>query len=210
MNDEYLTPKQLIGVVLVNLIMWIPVLHRIYDIEQTRTDITIPQTYEASNIEVIEPDIPVLEPIVEINSDVDVPKEELVDIEEIDISSEPVETVPYSLTDEEIDLLALVTMAEAEGEPEEGKRLVIDTILNRVDSNRFPDTVYDVIYQPKAFTSMWTSRVTRCYVRDDIRQLVIEELSNRTNSEVIFFRTDYYHSYGTPLFQVGNHYFSKY
>ena len=33
---------------------------------------------------------------------------------------------------EDIELIAIVTMAEAEGECEEGKRLVIDTILNRV------------------------------------------------------------------------------
>ena len=39
----------------------------------------------------------------------------------------------FDLSDEEIRLIALVTMAEAEGEPELGKRLVIDTILNRVD-----------------------------------------------------------------------------
>ena len=38
---------------------------------------------------------------------------------------------------EDIELIALVTMAEAEGECEEGKRLVIDTILNRVDSVYF-------------------------------------------------------------------------
>lgn len=38
-----------------------------------------------------------------------------------------------TLTQEEIDLIALCVMAEAEGEPEEGQRLVIDTILNRVD-----------------------------------------------------------------------------
>ena len=33
-----------------------------------------------------------------------------------------------TLTQEEIDLIALCVMAEAEGEPEEGQRLVIDTI----------------------------------------------------------------------------------
>ena len=54
----------------------------------------------------------------------------------------------------DIELIALVTMAEAEGEPEEGKRLVIDTILNSVDSKHFPDTVEGVIYQPSQFTSM--------------------------------------------------------
>lgn len=49
----------------------------------------------------------------------------------------------YPLTQEEIDLIALVTMGEAEGETELGKHLVIDTILNRIDHPSFPDTVYD-------------------------------------------------------------------
>ena len=114
------------------------------------------------------------------------------------------------LTQDEIDLIALVTMAEAEGEPEEGKRLVIDVILNRMDSERHPNTAYDVIYQPHQFSAMWNSRVDRCYVREDIVQLVKEELQNRTNYDVIYFRTDYFSKYGTPLFQVGNHYFSSY
>ena len=62
-------------------------------------------------------------------------------------------------SDEEIDLIALVTMAEAEGESELGKRLVIDTILNRVDAETHPNTVHDVIYQNGQFTSMTNGRV---------------------------------------------------
>ena len=34
---------------------------------------------------------------------------------------------------------------------DEGKRLVIDTVLNRVDSKYFPDTIHDVIYQKGHF-----------------------------------------------------------
>ena len=112
------------------------------------------------------------------------------------------------LSKSEIDLIALVTMGEAEGESEEGKRLVIDTILNRVDNEQWPDTVTEVIYQPNQFEVMWNGRLDRCYVIEDIRQLVIEESINRTNSEVVYFRTKRYSSFGTPLFQVGNHYFS--
>lgn len=122
------------------------------------------------------------------------------------VIEEPVVESP--LTKNEIDLIALVTMAEAEGEPEEGKRLVIDTILNRVDGKYWPDTVTDVIYQPSQFEAMWNGRVERCYVMEDIRELVVEESINRTNSDVVYFRTQRYSSYGTPLFQVGNHYFS--
>lgn len=130
---------------------------------------------------------------------------------------EPIETVEeyepiepediYTLTDEEIDLIALVTMAEAEDEPEEGKRLVIDTILNRVDSPIWPNDVHGVIYQPHQFTSMWNGRVDRCYVMDDIVSLVHEELKSRTNYDVVFFTADEYGKYGTPMFSVGNHYF---
>lgn len=105
--------------------------------------------------------------------------------------------------------LALREMAEAEGECEEGKRLVIDTILNRVDSASFPNTVYEVVYQPSQFSSMWNGRVNRCYIDDYICQLVVEELRNRKNYDVIFFTADRYGNYGTPMFQIGNHYFSS-
>ena len=119
------------------------------------------------------------------------------------------------ITEEEEGLLsyediALVTMAEAEGECEEGKRLVIDTILNRVDSEYFPDNVYDVVYQRSQFSSIWNGRVDRCEVREDICELVREELQSRTNTDVIFFTAGEYSKYGVPMFQVENHYFSSY
>lgn len=94
---------------------------------------------------------------------------------------------PYPISQEEIELIALVTMAEAEGETELGQRLVIDTILNRVDDSHFPDNVTDVIFQPNQFTSMWNGRVDRCYVKEELVELVQEELLERTNYECVFF-----------------------
>lgn len=132
---------------------------------------------------------------------------------ESEIVEEPVEEIvepEITMSDEDISLIALVTMAEAEGESELGKRLVIDVILNRLDSEKHPNTVEGVIYAPGQWASMWNGRVDACYVRDDIYQLVVEELISRTNSEVFFFRTKHYHTFGTPLFQEGNHYFSGY
>ena len=116
----------------------------------------------------------------------------------------------YPLTQEEIDLIALVTMGEAEGETELGKRLVIDTILNRIDHPSFPDTVYDVIYQPNQFSVMWNSRIDRCYVIPEIVELVKEELLERTNYDCVFFMAGGYSKYGEPLFQECCHYFSSY
>ena len=130
-------------------------------------------------------------------------------VEPIIEAEETVDEPIISVSNEDIELLALITMAEAEGENEEGKRMVIDTILNRVDSERFDNTISEVIYAPNQFTSMWNGRVDRCYVADDIYQLVIEELTNRTNYDVLYFTAYQYGAYGTPMFQIGNHYFSK-
>ena len=114
------------------------------------------------------------------------------------------------MTREDIELIALITMAEAENQPELGKRLVIDTILNRIESDRFADTAKGVIYAKNQFECVWNGRVDRCEVREDICQLVIEELHNRTNSEVLYFRAGHYHNFGTPVVAVADHYFSTY
>ena len=120
------------------------------------------------------------------------------------LSEEPI------MSEDDIELIALVTMGEAEGECEEGKRLVIDTILNRVDYDLyFPNTVKDVIYQRNQFECVTNGRLNRCYVDEYFCQLVREELEYRTNYDVMYFRAGRYGEYGTPMFQVGNHYFSS-
>ena len=153
-------------------------------------------------VEEVQPIVEDIEPIIEPEIESE-PEPEIPEVPEIEVAT-------LSLSDSDIDLIALVTMAEAEGECEEGKRLVIDVILNRYDSSRFPNTISGVIYAKNAFECMWNGRVNRCYVRDDIRQLVIEELQSRTNSNIHYFRTNYYHKFGKPVVSVGNHYFSTY
>lgn len=129
---------------------------------------------------------------------------------ETSVATVEVTDTTVTFTDAEIDLIALVTMAEAEGESSYGKRLVIDVILNRVDSPHFPDTVEGVIYQRNQFESVWNGRIDRCYVNTHIRALVLEECMDRTNNEIVFFRTGHYSIYGEPAFRYENHYFSTY
>lgn len=112
--------------------------------------------------------------------------------------------------EEDIILLTLLTLAEAEGECEEGQRLVISTVLNRVDSEYFPNNIREVIYQKNQFSSMWNGRFERVEMDYNIYDLVLDELSNRSNDEVIFFTANQYGRYGTPMFKVENHYFSSY
>ena len=105
-------------------------------------------------------------------------------------------------------LIAKLVLAEAEGESEMGKRLVIDTVLNRLESEDFPNTVYDVVYQPYHYDPAWDGRIDLFSELDDAFKLVVDEIQHRTNTDVLYFRTDKFHEFGTPMEQVGNHYFS--
>lgn len=145
-----------------------------------------------------------IEHVIEVEETNDIYMEKRVSTNEIDILIEP-----PKYTEEMVDLLALVALAEAEGEGEYGQRLVIDTILNRVDHEAFPNTIEDVIFQKNAFSSMQNGRSDRVTITNQIRATVIEELYKRTNDEVGYFRTSHYSRYGTPLFVEGNHYFSS-
>lgn len=130
----------------------------------------------------------------------------------------PEPTPELQFDENEVYLIALMTMTEAEGEPEDGKRMVIDTALNRVDHKAFPDTVYDVIYQPHQFSGMTGNRLEKCKrafendseLKEYFCQLVREEMIERMNYDVIFFHAKKYIQYGTPMFSIGNHYFSRY
>lgn len=53
---------------------------------------------------------------------------------------------------EDAGLLMKIAMAEAEGESVEGKALVMLVVLNRVWSDEFPDTIEEVIFQPRQFS----------------------------------------------------------
>ena len=137
------------------------------------------------------------------------PKPEPVEIQGVVEKPEPEPEPEISMSKDDMKLIAQMTMAEAEGESEYGQRLVIDTILNRVDSSTFPDTVYDVLYQPYQFSSIKDGRFARCHVKKELYELVVEEVHNRTNYDVIFFRTGHYSKYGTPLFKEDSHYFNS-
>lgn len=115
--------------------------------------------------------------------------------------------VKTGLNTDEIDILAQLTMAEAEGESELGKRLVIDTVLNRIDSDDFPNDLNGVIFQKGQFSCIGNGRFKKCHATDEVRNLIREEILDRRDDRVLYFRTNRY-SYGTPICKEGHHYFS--
>lgn len=58
------------------------------------------------------------------------------------------------LADEELDLLARVVWVESRGESPEGQQAVAEVILNRMASEKFPDTLTGVIYAAGQFRSV--------------------------------------------------------
>jgi N-acetylmuramoyl-L-alanine amidase len=53
----------------------------------------------------------------------------------------------YNFTEAELELFARLVHAESAGEPFEGQVAVAATILNRLENERYPNTLSDVIYQ---------------------------------------------------------------
>lgn len=65
----------------------------------------------------------------------------------VPVGNETVESQRYILSDAETQMLVTLAMAESEGEGTDGKALVMLTVLNRVESDKFPDSIEEVIFQ---------------------------------------------------------------
>ncbi|WP_159883181.1 cell wall hydrolase [Paenibacillus puerhi] len=60
----------------------------------------------------------------------------------------------FSVNQKELDVLAKVIYGEARGEPFIGQVAVGAVVMNRLQSDSFPNTISDVVFQPGAFTAV--------------------------------------------------------
>lgn len=88
-------------------------------------------------------------------------------------------TWSYSVSDKELHLLQKIVMAEAEGEPYEGKVAVANVVLNRLRSANFPDTIYKVIYQKSQFSPVANGRLKRVVPNEDSIKAVNAALNGK-------------------------------
>lgn len=102
----------------------------------------------------------------------------------------------YSLgaTKEEIDLMAAIAEAEAGNQGIMGKRLVVDVILNRVDSDYFPGAIEKVIFQRNQFTSINDGNFdeAKSNISDESYAAVYDELLTRTDHDILYFTANDY------------------
>ena len=97
------------------------------------------------------------------------------------------EIFPYDITTEEYEMLLRIVEAEAGGEDTEGKILVANVVLNRVESDKFPDTVEEVIFQKNGkvtqFSPVADGRYYTVEVSEDTIQAVNRALSGEDLSQ---------------------------
>lgn len=69
------------------------------------------------------------------------------------------------LDEESMDILCRIVEAEAGTEDEEGRMLVANVVLNRVESRRFPNTVKGVVFQKNGGVCQFSPIATGSYYR---------------------------------------------
>lgn len=114
------------------------------------------------------------------------------------------------LYDDSLELLAICVEAEAGNQDFYGKCLVVDVILNRVDSDRFPNDITSVITQDYQFSSLTDGNMDKVWEpSEETYKAVKSELMDRTDYQVLFFTEGQYNPYCEPMFKYGDHYFGK-
>ncbi len=129
----------------------------------------------------------------------------------------------YDLSDEEKEALLRIVEAEAGSEDEDGRLLVANVVLNRVRSERFPDTVTDVVFQKLGdvaqFSPVSSGRFYRVKISDETVSAVGRALTGEDISQgALFFasrkhagsdKMKWFENKLTFLFEHGGHEFYK-
>jgi len=97
-----------------------------------------------------------------------------------------------SLSEKEFDLLARIVRAEAQTEPFEGKVAVAAVVLNRVESSQFPDTVKEVIYEPRQFQPVANGQINKSADPESIEavEAALSDMRDISEDSLFFYNPD--------------------
>ena len=95
------------------------------------------------------------------------------------------------MSDSDYDTLLRIVEAEAGGEDIKGRVLVANVIMNRVESDEFPDTVTDVVWEYDCgvpqFSPTYDGRINEVTVSDETREAVKQALEGVDYSQGALF-----------------------
>lgn len=95
------------------------------------------------------------------------------------------QTMCYQLSDKDHEALLRIVEAEAGGEDQDGKLLVANVVLNRVNSELFPDTVLEVVMQKEQGIAQFSPTVDGRYQSVKISEDTIEAVERALYGEDI-------------------------
>lgn len=156
-NLKAVTCKNLVWHVIIIIIMMIAAL---YSIPRPAVSEEVNESYK---VKTIKPRVSAL-----ITCEPDAQKEET----EIEVDYYPEFTYSKDWSAQESYLLAKIAMAEAEGCNIQTKTLIIMSVLNRVWSDEFPDTIEEVIFQENQFSPIDNGRWDRVEPNEDCYKAV--------------------------------------
>lgn len=125
------------------------------------------------------------------------------------------------LTEEEFQVLCRIVEAEAGGEDMDGRMLVANVILNRVEDEAFPDTVKEVVFQKNhgtfQFSPLYDGRYQKVQVSKETEEAVQRALLGEDRSKgALYFvsrkaaaseKMKWFDTHLTRLFEHGGHEF---
>lgn len=129
----------------------------------------------------------------------------------------------YHLGSEDLDILSRIVEAEAGNQDVEGRLLVANVVLNRVDSEKFPNSVKDVVFQEEKgvcqFSPVSNGRIWEVQVSEETDEAVERALEGEDISDgALYFvarkyaddgKVNWFDSNLTYLFEYGGHEFFK-
>lgn len=117
-------------------------------------------------------------------------------------------------TQSELELLYTTVYCESGDQELEAQIMVAQTILNRILSNKYPNTLRGVVYQrnaegkPQFAVINWPDFEDRGW-SENTKAAVHYALAHRAYPlDMLYFRDSYYHNFGQPYKNVGDMYFS--
>lgn len=117
----------------------------------------------------------------------------------------------YGFTDEEMDLLYRIVFAESGNQDEETIGYVTSVIINRINSDMFPDTLEEVVMQKNQFqvvdTGAYLSKIPDQKTIETVNKICFIT-GTTTEPDVLAFRNSYYHADYKEAFVSGDMYFS--
>ena len=91
----------------------------------------------------------------------------------------------YRLEQSELEVLLRIVEAEAGCEDEDGKLLVANVVLNRLNSDKFPDSISEIVFQRENGVSQFSPVADGSYLRVNISEETVAAVGRALQGEDI-------------------------